>query len=60
MALTHTILQFSLEERASAAAYSALKRIEQILLRHGLQGRVTEIFRASAKPLLMLLSDGGR
>ena len=60
MALTHTILQFNLEERASAAAYSALNEIEQILLRHGLQGRVTETFRANAKPLLMFLSDGGR
>jgi len=58
MALTHEVLQFKLED--NKLANDSLYEIEKLFMRYGLQDRITETFRASTKPLLMLVAEGGR
>lgn len=58
MAVTHAILQFKLEKIDSPN--HVIDKIEKLLMRYGLQNNVTETLRSSAKPILMLIVDGGR
>ena len=58
MALTHEILQFKLQN--NNCPDDAIGKIEELLMRYGLQDHIIDIFRSNVKPLLMLVTECGR
>ena len=59
MALTHEILQFKLQSD-NCPKDAVVGKIEELLMRCGLQDRIIDTFRSNVKPLMMMVTEGGR
>ena len=59
MALTHEVLQFKLQSN-NCPKDAVIGKIEELLMRCSLQHRIIDTFRSSVKPLMMMVTEGGR